>query len=183
LALGALQSFSPTLLNKIYGLSLAAATSCLTAYLLGGAVGIVIGGFLAGRGGSHDRVITMSLALSAVSAFIMALDVVPAWSVMGLMAVLGLGVGIAGPSRDLLVRQAATAGFGRAAFGRVYGFVYSGLDVGFAIAPLVFGPLMDHGHYTAVLGGVAVLQALAIVTALSVGMHARFTRRIAASAS
>ena len=182
LALGALQSFSPTLLNKIYGLSLAAATSCLTAYLLGGAVGIVIGGFLAGRNGSHDRVITMSLALSAVSAFIMALDVVSAWSVIGLMAVLGLGVGIAGPSRDLLVRQAATAGFGRAAFGRVYGFVYSGLDVGFAIAPLVFGPLMDHGHYTAVLGGVAVLQALAIVTALSVGMHARFTRRIAASA-
>jgi predicted MFS family arabinose efflux permease len=41
LALGALQTFSPALLNKIYGLSLAAATSCLTAYLLGGAAGIV----------------------------------------------------------------------------------------------------------------------------------------------
>ena len=51
LALGVLQSFSPTLLNRIYGLSLAAATSCLTAYLLGGAIGIVAGGFLAGRGG------------------------------------------------------------------------------------------------------------------------------------
>ena len=61
LALGALQSFSPTLLNKIYGLSLAAATSCLTAYLLGGAAGIVGGGFLAGRGGSHDRVIIGAL--------------------------------------------------------------------------------------------------------------------------
>ena len=46
------------------------------------------------------------------------------------MAMLGLGVGVAGPSRDLLVRQAATAGFGKAAFGRVYGFVYSGLDSG-----------------------------------------------------
>ena len=120
--------------------------------------------------------------MSAVCALIIALDVVPAWSVFGLMAVLGLGVGLAGPSRDLLVRQAATAGFGKAAFGRVYGFVYSGLDVGFAIAPLVFGPLMDHGHYSAVLGGVAVLQALAIISALSVGMHSRFTRRVAAGA-
>jgi FSR family fosmidomycin resistance protein-like MFS transporter len=182
LALGALQIYSPALLNKIYGLSLAAATSCLTAYLLGGAAGIVVGGFLAGRAGSHDRVIVAALGLSAACALVIALDVVPAWSVVGIMAVLGFGVGVAGPSRDLLVRQAATAGFGKAAFGRVYGFVYSGLDVGFAIAPLVFGPLMDHGHFTAVLGGVALLQALAILSALSVGMHSRFTRRVAAGA-
>ena len=182
LALGALQSFSPTLLHNIYGLSLAAATSCLTAYLLGGAVGIVAGGFLAGRGGPHDRVITWALSLSAACALVIALDVVPGWAVFGLMAALGLGVGLAGPSRDLLVRQTATSGFGKAAFGRVYGFVYSGLDVGFAIAPLVFGPLMDHGHFSAVLGGVALLQALAIVSALSVGAHSRFTRRAAAGA-
>ena len=99
------------------------------------------------------------------------------------MAVLGFGVGVAGPSRDLLVRQAATAGFGKAAFGRVYGFVYSGLDVGFAIAPLIFGPLMDRGHFAAVLGGVALLQGLAIVSALSVGMQSRIGRRAVSGAS
>ncbi len=94
-----------------------------------------------------------------------------------MMAIIGLGVGLAGPSRDLLVRHTATAGFGKAAFGRVYGFVYSGLDLGFAVSPLVFGPLMDRGSYTAVLGGVALLQALAIVSALSVGMQSRVGRR------
>jgi MFS transporter, FSR family, fosmidomycin resistance protein len=182
LALGVLQSFSPTLLNRIYGLSLAAATSCLTAYLLGGAVGIVAGGFLAGRGGQHDRVITWALSLSALCALVIALNVVPAWSVVALMATLGLGVGVAGPSRDLLVRQAATAGFGKAAFGRVYGFVYSGLDLGFSIAPLIFGPLMDHGYFSTVLFAVAVLQGLAILSALSVGLHSRYTRRVAAGA-
>jgi MFS transporter, FSR family, fosmidomycin resistance protein len=182
LSLGVLQTFSPTLLNKLYGLSLAAATSCLTAYLLGGAVGIVAGGVVAARGKSQDRVITAALSVSAMCALIIALDVLPGWTVIGLMAVLGMGVGVAGPSRDLLVRQAATAGFGRDAFGRVYGFVYSGLDVGFAIAPLVFGPLMDHGHYSAVLGGVALLQALAIISALSVGVRARSTRPVPAGA-
>jgi predicted MFS family arabinose efflux permease len=182
LALGVLQIFSPTLLNKLYGLSLAAATSCLTAYLIGGAVGIVGGGFLAARGSSQDRVITAALTVSATCALVIALGVLPGWSVIGLMAVLGMGVGLAGPSRDLLVRKAATAGFGRDAFGRVYGFVYSGLDVGFAIAPLVFGPLMDHGHYSAVLGGVALLQVLAIVSALSVGVRARISRPAVAGA-
>jgi len=180
LSLGVLQTFSPTLLNKLYGLSLAGATSCLTAYLLGGAVGIVAGGVLVARGKSQDRVITGALTVSALCALIIALGVLPGWTVIGLMAVLGMGVGIAGPSRDLLVRQAATAGFGRDAFGRVYGFVYSGLDVGFAIAPLIFGPLMDHGHYSAVLGGVALLQGLAIISALSVGVRARSTRPVTA---
>jgi FSR family fosmidomycin resistance protein-like MFS transporter len=180
LALGVLQIFSPTLLNKLYGLSLVAATSCFTAYLLGGAVGILGGGFLAARGRSHGRVITAALTVSATCALVIALGVLPGWSVIGLMALLGMGVGVAGPSRDLLVRQAATAGFGRDAFGRVYGFVYSGLDVGLAIAPLIFGPLMDHGHYSAVLGGVALLQALAIVSALSVGVRARISRPVAA---
>jgi MFS family permease len=103
--------------------------------------------------------------------------------VLALMTAFGLGVGLAGPSRDLLVRQAATGGFGKEAFGRVYGFVYSGLDLGFAVSPLIFGPLMDHGHYTAMLAGVAALQVLAILSALSVGARSRMSRRAVAGAS
>ena len=182
LALGGLQNFAPALLNKMYGLTLVAATSGLTAYMLGGAAGIIAGGFLASRNGSHDRVIVMALTVSTLCALVLALGVIPAWSVLGVMAVLGLGVGLAGPSRDLLVRHTATAGFGKAAFGRVYGFVYSGLDLGFAVSPLVFGPLMDHHHYAGVLGGVALLQGLAIFTAMGVGSRSRFMRRAAVGA-
>ena len=85
------------------------------------------------------------------------------------MAAIGYCTGIAGPSRDLLVRGAATSRFGQAAYGRVYGFVYSGLDAGLALAPLAFGAFMDGGRFTAVLIGIAVLQGLAILTALRVG--------------
>jgi MFS family permease len=182
LALGALQNFGPALLHNMYGLSLVTATSGLTAYMLGGAAGIIGGGFLASRNGSHDRVIVMALGLSTLCALVMALGIIPSWSVLGVMAVLGLGVGLAGPSRDLLVRHAATAGFGKAAFGRVYGFVYSGLDLGFAVSPLVFGPMMDHGQYAAVLGGVALLQGVSILTAVGVGSRSRFMRRAAVGA-
>ena len=76
------------------------------------------------------------------------------------MAGIGFCTGIAGPSRDLLVRRAATARFGQAAYGRVYGFVYSGLDLGLALAPVIFGTLMDGQRFGAVLVGIAVLQTL-----------------------
>jgi hypothetical protein len=85
------------------------------------------------------------------------------------MAAIGFSTGIAGPSRDLLVRRAATARFGQAAFGRVYGFVYSGLDLGLALAPLFFGALMDGRRFADVLVGIAILQGLAIFAAVRVG--------------
>jgi MFS transporter, FSR family, fosmidomycin resistance protein len=86
---------------------------------------------------------------------------------------MGFGAGFSGPSRDILVRRAATSTFGAGAYGRVYGFVYSGIDTGLAIAPLVFGPLMDAGRYASVLWGVALLQTLAIFAALAVGFRSR----------
>ena len=90
-----------------------------------------------------------------------------------MMALMGFGVGFSGPSRDILVRRAATSTFGAGSYGRVYGFVYSGIDVGLALAPLVFGPLMDAGRYAHVLWGVAILQTLAIAAALTVGTSSR----------
>jgi MFS family permease len=88
------------------------------------------------------------------------------------MALMGAGVGIAGPSRDLLVRKAATKGLGEASYGRVYGFVYSGLDIGLATAPLIFGPIMDGGNVSRLWIGVAIFQGLAVLSALRVGRGA-----------
>ena len=92
--------------------------------------------------------------------------------ILPLMAGIGFFTGTAGPSRDLLVRRAATARFGKAAYGRVYGFVYSGLDLGLATAPLIFGGLMDARRFGEVLIGIAILQTLAIFSALRVGKAA-----------
>jgi MFS family permease len=86
---------------------------------------------------------------------------------------MGFGVGVAGPGRDLLVRRAATSRFGRHSFGRVYGFVYSGLDTGQALSPVLFGPLLDAGHFRPALVAVALLQASALLFALNVGRQIR----------
>ncbi|MBL8398150.1 MAG: MFS transporter [Candidatus Accumulibacter sp.] len=167
-AFGAIQNFATPILQHLHGLTLTAAATALSAYLAGGAGGILTGGFLAQKG-AHDRLIAVALGIAATMAVVLATVPLPSGLVLAVMTSVGFCTGIAGPSRDLLVRRAATSRFGQAAYGRVYGFVYSGLDTGLALAPLVFGGMMDHGRFASVLIGIAVLQTLAIVTALRVG--------------
>jgi len=171
MAFGALQNFAPPILERTYGVTLTFAASGLTAYLLGNAAGIAAGGFFA-RGEHQERLVAIALSFAALCAILLASGAVPAWSIVALMGLMGFGSGFSGPSRDILVRRAATSAFGASAYGRVYGFVYSGIDTGLALAPIAFGPLMDAARYSHVLWGVALLQSLAIVTALAVGWRA-----------
>jgi MFS family permease len=172
-AFGILQNFAPAILSNVYGVSLVLATAGLTAYLVGSAIGTITGGFLAARAERSERVIALALGLAAAMALLLASGWAPSHVLLPLMVVMGFGVGTAGPSRDLLVRRAATSQFGKASFGRVYGFVYSGLDTGLALAPLVFGPLLDAGRFSTALAAVAVLQTASLATALRVGVSAR----------
>ncbi len=67
------------------------------------------------------------------------------------------------------------------ATGRVYGVVYAGLDIGQAVAPLVFGRLMDSGQYTSVIVGLALVQGVLIASAFNV-RRVRRTAFVPASA-
>lgn len=170
-AFGAFQNFGTPVLQHLYGLPLGAAATALSTFLLVAACGIFVGGFVA-QHRAQDHIIAIVLTMAAVLALFLSMELLPAWSVLPVMAGIGFFTGIAGPSRDLLVRRAATARFGQAAYGRIYGFVYSGLDSGLALSPLVFGHFMDAGHYASVLIGIAIFQGLAVLTALRVGRSA-----------
>ena len=169
ISLGALQNFGPSALKSVYGLPLTVAASALTFYLLGGAAGIAVGGFLAARYEAHERVIAVLLVAAALLSLLLASAGVPPGAVGAVMSTIGFCAGTATPSRDLLVRRAAMERFGQRSFGRIYGFVYSGFDVGLSTAPILFGRFMDGGMFSAVLYGVALFQALAAVVALGVG--------------
>ncbi len=171
-ALGGIQSFASVGLVALYGMSLAWATSAYTAYMLASAAGMALGGFLAANSARHDRTIAYAFAGAALLALLLAAAVVPAWAAVVLMGAIGFAAGIAGPSRDLMIRAAAP----KQATGRVYGVVYSGLDSGLAIGPLLFGALMDGGHPAWIFVGIALFQALAIVTAVGLGGKTRAAR-------
>jgi MFS family permease len=82
-----------------------------------------------------------------------------------LIASTGFAIGVGGPSRDMMIKRATPLG----ATGRVYGLVYSGMDVGFAIAPLIFGLMMDKGWYAATLVGAGITLMIAVGLAMGVG--------------
>ncbi len=177
-ALGGIQSFATISLESLYGISHALATSSYTAYMLASALGMVAGGFLGAGSQHHDRTVALAFSAAALLALVLAFGAGPAWMALPLMGLIGLCSGVAGPSRDLMIRAAAPQG----ATGRVYGVVYSGLDSGLAIGPLLFGLVMDAGRPGWVFAGVALFQALAIATAVGVGGTTRARQLEAASA-
>lgn len=165
MTLAVVQSFSVSILKAMHGVSFEAATLTLTAYLLCGAAGMLVGGFVAARSSSSDRVVAICMGVAAVLLALCGTGLLGATGTMVVLAGTGLAVGIGGPSRDLMIKQATPKG----ATGRVYGTVYSGLDVGFAISPLLFGLFMDRGWYGATLFGAALVLGLSVVAALGVG--------------
>jgi MFS family permease len=159
-----LQSFAPVVLNAAFAVPLTVGTSALTAYLLGSTAGIVAGGVFANRSEHHDRIAGAGLLAGALLVLLIATWPPARSALLPVFALTGFALGCTGPSRDLIVRGATPPG----AAGRVYGFVYSGLDLGGMLGPLWFGFLLDHGAARGVLFAVAACFIVAIGTVLQV---------------
>jgi FSR family fosmidomycin resistance protein-like MFS transporter len=159
-----LQTFLPSALNAGLAVPLLIAASAVTAYLLGAAPGILAGGFLAARTSRHDRVAAAGLLVGAALLAIVALGVVPMPLIVPLFSMVGFSIGCTGPSRDLIVRNATPKG----AAGRVYGFVYSGLDLGAMLGPIWFGLMLDQAMAREMFFVVAGLLVVAVGTVMRV---------------
>jgi MFS transporter, FSR family, fosmidomycin resistance protein len=176
-ALSAIQSFSGPALSKMYELPVSTTAYVVTGYMVAGALGMLVGGFLASRAARLERVIGACLAAAALLLVLVGSGVLPAVLALVVTALAGFGAGLAGPSRDMLIKRASPPG----ATGRVYGTVYSGLDIGFALAAPIFGAILDKGHPDGVFYGAALALGLGIASASLVGLRVALTaRRVAA---
>ena len=171
MALSGVQTFAPAAARILHDVPVNLAAMCLTIYMVCSAFGMVAGGFLVSDPARCERVIGTGFGVAAVVALILGFTAVPAWLVPVLFGVMGFGAGTAGPSRDLIVKRASPPN----ATGRVYGVVYSGLDIGQAVAPLMFGTLMDHHQPAMIWLGIALVQGVLIVNAFNVGKVRRTT--------
>ena len=164
LVLSVVQAFAPESARQLHGVPMAAAAMCLTLYMICSAGGMVMGGFLAADPARCERVVGLGFGLAAVIALAIGVAPIPGLAVPALFGLMGFATGIAAPSRDLLVKRSTPEN----ATGRVYGVVYSGLDIGQAISPLIFGVLMDRHQYRGIWLGLVVLQAVLITSAFNV---------------
>ena len=165
MTLAVVQSFAPSILKAVHGVSVEAATLTISAYMLCGALGMLVGGFVAAYTKQSDRVVAMSMSAGAALLLLCATGWLGAGGTMAALAATGFAVGVGGPSRDMMIKKATPKG----ATGRVYGTVYSGLDVGFAVSPLVFGGFMDRGWYALTLAGAALTLMVSVYAAMGVG--------------
>jgi MFS transporter, FSR family, fosmidomycin resistance protein len=175
-ALSAIQSFASPALQQLFGLPLSATAFVVTGYMLFGAAGMVVGGFLVARVEALETIIGSCLLAAAALLCLVASGWLPGQWAAILTAVAGFGTGLAGPSRDMLIKRAAPPG----ATGRVYGTVYSGLDLGFAMAAPIFGSMLDHGQPAGIFYGAALTLALGVVSAVFVqrGTRRRMAHRL-----
>lgn len=169
LALGGLQSFAPAAAARLHAVPVAQLALGLSLFMLGSSCGMVLGGQLVRDAERAVKVASAGFCVAAAVALAIALGHWSQAPLLVLFTAMGFGSGIAGPSRDLLVKAATPPG----ATGRVYGVVYSGLDVGMTLAPLVFGAMMDAGRFQGVWLAIALALALLIGTAVNVRRSAR----------
>ncbi|HSI57582.1 MAG TPA: MFS transporter [Ideonella sp.] len=178
-ALAAIQSFAGPALQSLYGLRLELTSFVVTGFMLAGAAGMVAGGFLVHQAERLERTIALCLLAAAAMLVLVGSGWLPGGLAMVLASVAGFGIGLAGPSRDMLIKRATPPG----ATGRVYGTVYSGLDVGFALAAPVFGALMDRQLPSMVFIGAALALVGGVLSAALVGAGVERRRSAAAGAA
>lgn len=164
IVLSVVQAFAPEAARQLHDVPLAMAAACLTVYMVCSAGGMVAGGFLAADAARCERVFALGFAGAACIALAIGFAPVPGTLVPVLFGGMGFAAGLAAPSRDMLVKRSTPEN----ATGRVYGVVYSGLDIGQAVSPLVFGQLMDRHDYQGVWLGLVVVQAILIASAFNV---------------
>ena len=157
---GGIYNYSVVALAALYGTPVSVGNFALSGYLLLSAIGVLIGGLLVGRTTRHALVAIFGLAaLGLIMATIGTLDL-GALLLIVAMSLGGLFSGVIMPSRDMIVRAITPPG----SFGKVFGFVTTGFNIGGIVSPLIFGAIMDHGSPRLVFLGVAAFSLIAVVT-------------------
>ena len=159
-ALIGVQTFGVSALQSLYELDLTNATTALTAFLIGSALGILVGGIIADKISRHETAAMLGVALASVILIIIGSKLISPYFVILALALAGFFSGTTAPSRDMLIRKVTPNG----ASGRIFGFVYSGLDLGSSAMPLLAGALLDSRKPHMIFYVCALMLIIAILT-------------------
>jgi len=159
-----LQSFAPSALFNIYQVPMNVGSYYITLLALGSAAGVLFGGYLAAKLQAPERIVSSCLTITIVMCLLLGTGFIPISLIPILFIGLGFGYGVVAPSRDLLVKTVTPKGVA----GRVYGIVYSGIDLGAAVGPFIFGFFMDAGLPKALFFGIVLFQLMIIPTVFKV---------------
>jgi FSR family fosmidomycin resistance protein-like MFS transporter len=166
-----MQNYSAVALHEAYGTPIGIANTALTANLMLSAFGVLAGGVVAARVGRPEWIAAGSFLGIALTGAVIGITDLGFALLLVVMSLNGFVNGLMQPSRDMIVRAVTPEG----QFGKVFGFVTTGFNIGGIIAPLLFGWVLDAGHPRAVFFLVCGLSLLAILTLIPNFLHRRAT--------
>ena len=156
-----IQSWLITILHQVHGVTLAAASSALTGYMVGQIGGVLLGGWVADRTARHLPFVVVLTIVAAAILLLVGGVALPQAATIGVLFIGGLMTGASRTPRDVMVKDAAPPG----QIGKVFGFVSSGMSLGGAIMPVPYGMIIDAGKPELVLVVVAALLLLSLLCA------------------
>ncbi len=136
-----IRAFLVVALVALHETPLVAASGALAGYLFASAFGVLLGGVIADKTSRHDIVAAAAFLFTALVILLLGLVALDSFILVFLMTLAGLSQGIVRPSRDMMVRAITPKG----ATGKAFGFVSSSAAVGGAVAPVMYGWLLDVG--------------------------------------
>ncbi len=157
---GGISNYSVVAFGALFGTPVTIANAALTGYLALSAIGVLAGGLLVTRTSRHGTVAAIGLLIMALLTALVARIDLGSILLIAAMTVNGFFNGVIMPSRDMIVRAVTPPG----SFGKVFGFVTTGFNIGGIISPLIYGAIMDHGSPALVFLLAAAFSLLAIVT-------------------
>ena len=160
MAFGGIRNFSIPALDAITSIDPSFIAIALTSYLIGSSFGNLAGGFATDYYRKPQVLFTVNILIIAALTALIGLVEMPAILTIGVFATAGTLNGMLLPVRDLLVRAVAPKG----QMGTLYGFTSSGLSLGNAVTPVVFGWVMDNGDPRWIFYASALLMLLALAT-------------------
>lgn len=163
-----IQSFSIATLGSIQGMPLSMAGTALTGFLFASSIGVLAGGVLADWTRHHDRVAIIAFTATGLIMILLGSISVSLVLVIVLFTVIGFAQGLVRPARDMMVKAAAPPG----GMGKAFGFVTTGIAVGGAIAPVLFGWMIDLGRAEWVFYIIAAFMVLGVLSVV-VGQSTR----------
>jgi FSR family fosmidomycin resistance protein-like MFS transporter len=157
---GGLYNYLVVTLGELHGTPAAVANTALTGLLTMSAVGVLVGGVLAGWTKHHGAITAVGLLCIGTVCVLIGLIDFPALILIALLASVGFFNGLTMPSRDMIVRAVTPPG----AYGRVFGFVTTGFHLAGIVSPIIFGQMLDHGYPREIFFFMAFCTLLSIAT-------------------
>ena len=154
--------FSVSALHEGRNLSLGIAGTLLSAWLFASPLGVLIGGRIADKTKNYVRNIAFCFVLigCCIAGIVSFSD--QFWICAMFFALGGLFAGMVSPSRDMLIRSLTPQG----QFGKVFGFVSTGFNIGGIIAPPIYGYILDNHNPDYVFWTAALASFLTIFTVI-----------------